>query len=146
MRRRVSRDEMEGIVGRLDDEVGRVLSLIWEHDRLGDQQQPPEDMDDLSEGLTAILGRLGLPSIKLLLELRSRWKELAGQHWGSQAVPIVVRHGVLLVEAADRRLVRRLGYDTDGLLERLERHFGEGFVSEIRVVSPPSVRKPERKW
>ncbi len=146
MRQRASRDEMEGIVGRLDDKAARVLSLIWEHDRLGDREASPEDMDDVREGLTVILGRLGLPAIEPLLELRSRWKELAGHHWGSQAVPIVVRHGVLLVEAVDRRLVRRLRYDTDGLLKRLESHFGVGFVSEIRVVSPPSVRNPERRW
>ncbi len=143
MSRRTSRDEMEDIVAGFDKEVALVLNRIWEYENhLGDQQDYVEEMEDLGEGLRAILARLGLPSIEVLQELREHWNRLAGHHWGSQAAPIVVRHGVLIVEAADRRLVRRLRYDTDSLLNRLQSHFGKTFVSEIEVVSPSA----ERRW
>lgn len=137
----LSRSEMEAIVSDFPDREARVLRLIWEHDddrrRAGGS---PAGMGVIHEGLAGILARFGLPPIELLQELRARWREIAGPHWGSQATPIVVRHGVLLVEAVDRRLVRRLAYDTDRLLERLEGVFGKGFVIGVRVAPPPRDR------
>ena len=135
---RLSRDGMEEIVGGFPDEEARALRLIW----LAGEREPQEGapaggMVALEESLAGLLAGLGIPPIELLEELRSRWEEVAGHQWGSRSVPIVVRHGELLVEAADRRIVRWLHHDTQPLIKRLEGHFGRGFVTRVRVVAPP---------
>ena len=135
---RLSRDAMEAIVDGFSDQEARVLRLIWEHE---EENRSGGDSGDrmvaLGEGLAGILAGFGLPPIELLEELRSRWRELAGGRWGSQSVPIVVRHGELMVAAVDRRIVRWLRHDRESLVERLEGHFGRGFVTKVRVVGPP---------
>ena len=97
-------------------------------------------MASVSDTVSTILFRLGLPPIDRIEELIRRWEDLAGSQWGSHATPIVVRHGELLVEAVDRRIVRWLRHDTARLVERLAGHFGVGFVTKVRVVSPPGQR------
>ena len=133
----LSREDMETIVGRFGRQEARVLRLIWEHERGRRRFDGSEDgMVALAEGLEGILSRYGVPPIELLEELRSRWEEVAGRQWGSQSTPIVVLHGELMVAAADRRIVNRLRNDSERLAERLEEHFGRGFVRSVRVVTP----------
>lgn len=142
---RLNRQDMETIVEAFNDEEARVLRLIWEHGHRPEDGSA-EGMVALGEGLGGILARFGLPPIELLEELRSRWRELAGGRWGSQSVPIVVRHGELMVAAVDRRIVRWLRLDSESLVERLEAHFGRGFVTRIRVVGPPRGESWQGNW
>ena len=137
---RWTREQLETTLAHFDEREARVLRLIWEEaeGRRGDEQA--EEMAPVSDGVGAILTRLGLPPIKRLEELTRRWEELAGPQWGSRAVPIVVRHGELLVEASDRRIVRWLRHDTGRLVDRLALHFGSAFITEVRVVGPPGQR------
>lgn len=144
---RLSRDDVETIVGSFPDQEARVLRLIWERQERDRYEGGSEEgMAALGEGLAGILARLGLPPIELLEELRSRWEELAGRRWGSQSVPIVVRHGELMVVAADRRIVRWLHHDRERLIERLQGHFGRGFVTKVRVVAPLRGEDWQRYW
>ena len=138
---RLSRDDVETIVGSFDAQEAQVLRLIWEREERGRYQDDSGGgMEVLGEGLAGILAGLGLPPIEMLEELRSRWGELAGRRWGSQSVPVVVRHGELMVAAVDRRIVRWLRHDTERLMERLAEHFGRGFVTKVRVVTPPRTK------
>ena len=134
MSREVSPEQLEAMVADLDDVAARVLRLIWE-----EGQETVDEQDGLApmaEKVQLIAAGLGLPPIGLLEELRDLWPELAGPRWGSKASPVVVRHGEMVVEAADRRIVRWLRHDTDRLVERIARHFGPGFVTKVRVVGP----------
>lgn len=143
----MTRHDMETIVGGFDDEEARVLRLIWEHEEEHRSEDGSADgMVALGEGLVGVLAGFGLPPIELIEELRSRWGELAGGRWGSQSVPIVVRHGELMVVAVDRRVVRWLRLDSEILVERLQAHFGRGFVTRIRVVAPPRGESWQGNW
>ena len=107
---RWSRDQVETALGPFDEEEARALRLIWEdaEQRRDRDEEQVDGMVPVSDTVSTILLRLGLPPIARLEELIRRWEELAGSQWGSQAAPIVVRHGELLVEACDRRVVRWL--------------------------------------
>ena len=134
MTRQVSPEQLEAMLAGLDDLSARVVRRIWEE---GQETEDEEDgLFPVAEGVQRVASSLGLPPIALLEELNERWPELAGARWGSRASPIVVRHGELLVEAADRRIVRWLQHDTDQLVERLAGYFGPGFVTRVRVVGP----------
>ena len=135
-----SRDRVECALGHFEEEEARALRLIWEDAERRREEERTEGMVIVPDAVGTIMSRLGLPSIGLLEELTRRWEELAGPQWGSHAAPIVVRHGELLVEASDRRIVRRLRHDTARLVDRLAEHFGTGFVRKVRVVSPPGRR------
>ncbi|MDE0167913.1 MAG: DciA family protein [bacterium] len=130
----VSPEQLETMLAGLDDLSARVIRLIWE-----EGQETGDDEGGLvpvAEGVQRVAASLGLPPMALLEELIERWPELAGSRWGSRASPIVVRHGELLVEAADRRIVRWLQHDTDQLVERIAGYFGPAFVTRVRVVGP----------
>ena len=137
---RWSRERLEGMLAGYGEGEAKVLRLIWERaeDRASDERS--DGMKAVSHAVRGIVSELGLPPIHLLEELNHRWEELAGPQWGSNGVPIVVRHGELVVEAADRRIVRWLRHDTGRLVERLAEHFGSGFVTKVHVVSPPERR------
>ena len=137
---RLSAEQLEAMLADLDEQAARVLRLIWEEGQADGSGEETTGMVPLTDGIRLIASGLGLPPIDLLQELERRWAELAGPQWGSNAVPIVVRHGELLVEAADRRIVRWLRHDTAPLVERLAGHFGGGFVTKVRVVGPPGRR------
>ena len=134
----VTPERLEAMLADLDDLSARVLRLIWEegHETHGDS----DGMVSVAEDVQLIASGLGLPPIGMVEELHDRWLELAGSRWGSRSTPIVVRHGVLVVEAADRRIVRWLQHDTDRLVRRVAEHFGPGFVTKVRVVGPAGSR------
>lgn len=138
MTRDVSPEELEVMLADLDELSARVLRLIWEEGQ--ETQDGAVGLVAVADDVQLIASSLGLPPIGLLEELHDRWSELAGERWGSKASPIVVRHGELVVEAADRRIVRWLRHDTDRLKERIAKYFGPGFVTKVRVVGPEGRR------
>lgn len=130
----VSPEQLEAMLAGLDDMSARVLRLIWEDGHETDDEG--DGLVPLAEDVQLIASGLGLPPVGMLEELSDRWLEVAGSRWGSKSSPIVVRHGVLVVEAADRRIVRWLQHDTDRLVQRIAEHFGPGFVTKVRVAGP----------
>ena len=134
----VSPEKLEAMLADLDGLSARVLRLIWEEGQ--ETEDEPDGLAPVAEEVQLIASRLGLPPLALLEELHDLWPELAGPRWGSRASPIVVRHSELVVEAADRRIVRWLQHDTDRLLERIVKYFGPGFVTKVRVVAPAGRR------
>ena len=134
---RWSREHLEATLARFDEAEALELGLAWvEAERHRREEKRPEAISPVSDTVELILSQLGIPSIRRLEELIRRWEEVAGTRWGSQTAPVVVRHGELLVEACDRRIVRRLRLDAGRLVDRIARHFGPGFVTRVRVVSP----------
>ena len=134
----VSPDRLEAMLADLDPLSARVLRLIWEEGQ--ETEGEADGLVSVAEDVQLIASSLGLPPIGLLEELHDRWPDLAGRRWGSRASPIVVRHGELVVEAADRRIVRWLQHDTGQLMERIAKHFGPRFVTKVRVVGPAGSR------
>ena len=134
MTKGVSPRRLEAILSGLDDESARVLRFIWEKSQEG--AAPPDEMVSVSADVSGITAGLGIPPISLLVELYEIWPDLAGPRWGSMTRPVVVRHGELIIEAVDHRIVRWFRYDTEQLMDRIAAHFGGGFVIKVRIVSP----------
>ena len=138
MSREVSPEQLEAMLTDLDDLSARVLRLIWEEDQ--ETEDATVGMAVVADDVQLIASSLGLPPIGLLEKLDNLWPDLAGPQWASKATPLVVRHGELVVEAADRRIVRWLRHDTGRLMERIAECFGPGFVTKVRVVGPAGRR------
>ncbi len=135
---RWSRQRVEEILARFDPEEARALALAWsEAERERRREKQADRTAPMSEAVRSILSEHGLPPLARMQQLYRRWEELAGRQWAAHSKPLVIRHGELVVEASDRRIVRRLRHDANRLMNRLNRHFGEGFVTRVRVVSPP---------
>ena len=91
------------------------------------------DLQQIGDGLEAILRRLGLPAPGALDRLLNDWAELAGGAWAERATPVGLRGGELLVEVADGATASLLKYQVSDLLERLERGLGAGLVTAVRL-------------
>ena len=132
---RWSRKRVEEALAHLGPREAEALARAWAEA----QQQPggrPALMTPAPAALRGVFEREGIAPVGRLRELYRRWPELAGPQWAACAEPLVVRRGELWVEASDRRIVRRLGHDAHRLAARLNRHFGEGFVTKVRVIGP----------
>ena len=85
---RWTREQLETTLAHFDEREARVLRLIWEEaeGRRGDEQA--EEMAPVSDGVGAILTRLGLPPIKRLEELTRP----LGKSWPARnGVPVPFR-------------------------------------------------------
>ena len=95
------------------------------------------------EGLVArTLQNLGIERLDVTLALVDEWETLAPEPWCSQALPVLLKGGELLVEAGSPQAVRLLRYAVGDLLRRLDERFGEGVVGSIRVQAAPPLRSP----
>lgn len=135
-----SRERMEVATAHFDPGEARLLRMVWEDAERQRRARRAAEPEHVGAAVASIMTRLGIPPLARLRELNNRWTDLAGPQWGSHAAPIVVRHGKLLVEASDRRIVRSLRNDAERLVERLADYFGPGFITEVKVVSPPGRR------
>ena len=135
-----SRERMEAATAGFDRVEARLLRLVWEDAERARREAGAAEPTHVGAAVASIMTRLGIPSLARLEELNDRWFDLAGPQWGSHSTPVVVRHGKLLVEASDRRIVRSLRHDAERLVERLADHFGAGFITEVKVVSPAGRR------
>lgn len=131
-----SRERVEEALAHLGRREAAALAEAWAEA----QQQRGRRSASMTTAPAAVRGvfeREGIAPVGRLRELYRRWPELAGPQWAVCAEPLVVRRGELWVEASDRRIVRRLGHDSHRLAARLNRHFGAGFVTKVRVIGPP---------
>lgn len=135
-----SRERMEAATAHFERDEARLLRLVWEDAERRRRARRSGAPAHVGAAVASIMTRLGIPPPATMEELSDRWSDLAGPQWGSHAVPVVVRHGQLLVEAGDRRIVRSLRHDADRLVERLAGHFGPAFITGVKVVSPPGRR------
>jgi hypothetical protein len=79
-----------------------------------------------------VLGRWGLGDMELFIDICDKWKDIAGERWGTQARPTLLRDGVLTVEAP-HGAATILRYASGELLRALDAEFGEGRVTEVRI-------------
>jgi len=95
------------------------------------------------EGLiTDALKNLGIERLDVMLSLTGEWEEISPEPWCSQAAPLLLKGGELLVEASSPHTVSLLRYAVGDLLRTLDERFGEGVIGSIRVQSPPPGRGP----
>jgi hypothetical protein len=97
---------------------------------------PHDDLEPLSDSITEVFERLGLPNPTVLADLGSMWDELADEPWRGRSHPLVVRGKTLVVEAAAPSMVAFLKYGVSDLVDRLAERFGEGVISAVEVVPP----------
>lgn len=96
-----------------------------------------EDLEPLSESLTDVFTRLGLPDPVLNSKLSEEWEALAGSPWSGRSRPLYIRAGTLYVEASSPSTVAFLRYAVTALLETMQTRFGPGVVEAVEVVPPP---------
>jgi hypothetical protein len=90
------------------------------------------DLEAVGELLDSVLARIGGGRRPVLLVIRERWSEVAGQSW-QEAEPIQVHNGLLTVEVSDGGMASRLRYDTEPLLRRISGLIGAEEVTSIRL-------------
>lgn len=93
-------------------------------------------MIPFGDALGAALRRMGLAEPGLMLELTEEWATIAGEPWATQAVPLYVRGGVLVVESVDRAGGAFLRYGVSELESRLDARFGPGTITKVEIRPP----------
>ncbi len=99
------------------------------------------DLEPLSEGLDALLRKLGVPSPHDGARLIDEWRELAGEPWASRARPVGITRGELLLEVPDGASATLLQYQTRALIDRLAERLGTQLVRDVRI----RVENPKKK-
>lgn len=98
-------------------------------------------MIPFEDALGDALRSMGLAEPALMVELTREWGAIAGRPWDTKAVPLYVRGGVLVVEAAERGGVDFLRYGLSDLERRLEERFGSGAINKVEIRAP----RPEKR-
>jgi hypothetical protein len=95
------------------------------------------------EGLVArALRNLGIERLDVTMMLVEEWETLAPEPWRSQASPLLLKGGELLVEAKSTQAVSLLRYAVGNLLRTLDERFGEDVVGSVRIQAPPPAKPP----
>lgn len=90
-------------------------------------------LDPIGDMLTPFLEKLGLARPDAAARISAEWSDLAGEPWSTQAQPVDLRAGELVVEVIDGATLSLLRYRTGELLERLDERLGEGTVEVVRL-------------
>ena len=90
-------------------------------------------LDPIGEMLAPLLERLGIRTPDTAARLATEWAALAGEPWASQARPVGLRDGELVVEVTDAAAASVLRYRTGELLRHLDAGLGEGTVDVVRI-------------
>lgn len=91
-------------------------------------------LEPLSTGLDDILSKLGLPPDLGMASMVEEWPEVAGEPFGSLSRPAGYSGGELILSVADGSSATLLRYRITELIERLDRQYGKGRVTSIRIV------------
>lgn len=94
-------------------------------------------LETIAGTLGGILRGLGAGDLRQWSDICDRWQDVVQEPWRSQAKPISLRSGALVVEAVSPVSVSLLKYGVAGLIETLRTEFGEATVSSV-TVRPPS--------
>jgi hypothetical protein len=87
----------------------------------------------------------------VMMRLAGEWEQVAGLPWAGTSRPVAFRNGVLVVGVADGATASLLRFQQAALQQRLNQHFGEGTVMEVRLrvdrTPPPQVPRsaPDRE-
>jgi predicted nucleic acid-binding Zn ribbon protein len=92
------------------------------------------DLEPLSKGLDDILTKLGLPPDLGMASMVEEWPEVAGEPFGSLSRPAGYSGGELTLSVADGASATLLRYRITELVERLDRQYGKGRVTSIRII------------
>lgn len=98
-----------------------------------------KDPKPIGELLRTLMERYRLVDPDTWTRLRSEWDAVAGQPWSGRTVPLSLKDGELVVEAASASAVSMLRYGVVSLIEKLESEYGSGVVTSVRII-PPSRR------
>jgi predicted nucleic acid-binding Zn ribbon protein len=109
--------------------VGYNRAMPWE---------PLPDHRDAGPGrvgapLDRLLRHLGAPKVETVRSLFDRWPDAVGEQVASQASPISLRDGVLVVGVDDPAWATQLRFLEGELLTRLAAEFGADEVTSIEV-------------
>jgi predicted nucleic acid-binding Zn ribbon protein len=100
------------------------------------------DLRPVSDGLDEILSRLGLPADLTMANIVEEWTAVAGEPFGSLSTPAGFVGGELAVAARDGTAATLLRYRVGELLERLDRRYGKGRITSVRITVDRSKNRP----
>jgi len=83
--------------------------------------------------LDRLMRHLGAPKVETVRSLFDRWPDAVGEQVASQASPVSLKDGVLVVGVDDPAWATQLRFLESELLERLAAEFGPGEVTSIEV-------------
>jgi predicted nucleic acid-binding Zn ribbon protein len=89
-------------------------------------------LEQLGGLIDVMLGRWGIGGTGVFVAIRERWSEIAGPQWSAQAHPMMLRSGVLTVEAS-HGAATILRYASGSLLAALQDEFGENVITGIDI-------------
>lgn len=101
-------------------------------------------MIPFEEAVSGLLRRMGLPDPSVMDTIASEWASVAGEPWASQARPLYVRSGVLVVEATAPGAVGFLKYGVADLRRRLGERFGSDVITDVEIRTPTRPRRGGR--
>ena len=102
---------------------------------------PQRDPAPITEVLGVVMERASARFGVTLGRVKEGWDDIAGAAWAG-TMPVAIRDDVLVVEVPDGSRASVLRFEVDALLKRLERAFGPGVATGVRLrVS----RAPETK-
>lgn len=105
--------------------------------------EPRREPEEITEVLGSIIERVGTGAKPAAATLVDEWDVIAPDRWRTEARPVGIRRGVLLVEVRSGAAATLLRHDTTALLERVADHLGGGVVNAVkfRVSSETSQRR-----
>lgn len=95
-----------------------------------------KDPKPIGELLRTLMERYRLVDPDTWTRLRDEWDSVAGQPWSGRTIPLSLKSGELVVEAATPAAVSMLRYGVVSLIEKLETEYGDGVVTSVRVIPP----------
>jgi len=97
---------------------------------------PRRDLEHFSDSMDDMFRRLGLSDPVVMAALTAEWEQLAGAPWSGRSKPLYIKGTTLVVEASSASMVAFLRYGEIGLVESLQRRFGEGIVKAVDIRPP----------
>ena len=104
--------------------------------------EPRGEPEEITEVLGSIIERVGTGATPAVATLVDQWDVIAPERWRTDARPVGIRHGVLLVEVYSGAAATLLRHDTAALLERVVAYLGTGLVNAVKLrVSDRAARR-----
>lgn len=96
-------------------------------------RRDPEPMAALIQRL---LSRMGMRDLGSWQQIVDGWDQVVDEPWRSHARPLALANGKLIVEADSPAAIGLLRYGIAGLINSIDRRYGDGTVTEVEIRRP----------
>ena len=96
------------------------------------KDEPGSNPEEISDLIGAVLETVSVGADVRHSQIVDEWERLAPGDW-ADATPVGVKEGVLLVRVSDGARASLLKYQTEPLVDAIERRIGAGVVTGVRI-------------